>query len=224
MLTVSQAGNILVTTEDAPAGGRYPTNRWQAGEVVLEHRRLTIPPTATDGSAAVILRVGERGLELGQVEIATGERIFAPPPMAHEVHARFGDGSGESGRAVAELLGYDLASGPYTSGQSILITLYWHALERAASADYTIFTHILAADGHLVGQHDGPPAGGTRPTPGWIPGEVIADWHEMTFREAYIGPARVEVGLYDAVTGKRVPAEGGETFVLLPTMLTILEH
>jgi len=224
MLTVSQAGNILVTTEDAPAGGRYPTNRWQAGEVVLEHRRLTIPPTATDGSAAVILRVGERGLELGQVEIATGERIFAPPPMAHEVHARFGDGSGESGRAVAELLGYDLASGPYTSGQSILITLYWHALERAASADYTIFTHILAADGHLVGQHDGPPAGGTRPTPGWIPGEVIADWHEMTFREAYTGPARVEVGLYDPVTGKRVPAEGGETFVLLPTMLTILEH
>jgi hypothetical protein len=144
--------------------------------------------------------------------------------MAHEVHARFSDGSGEPGRAVAELLGYELAPGPYSASQPITITLYWRALEGATSADYTIFTHILAADGHVVGQHDGPPAGGTRPTPGWIPGEVVTDLHTMSFREPYTGPARIEVGLYDPATMERATVEGGGTFVLLPTTLTILEH
>jgi hypothetical protein len=46
----------------------------------------------------------------------------------------------------------------------------------------------------------------------------------MTFREPYAGPARIEVGLYDPVTLERVPTEEGETFILLPTTLTILER
>jgi len=223
-LTLSQAGHTLVTVADAPAGGRYPTDRWLAGEVVLEHRRLTIPPTAADGPATVALELGDRRAILGSVEIAAREHVFTPPPMAHAVNVRFGD--------VAELLGYDLASNTYTPDQSIPLTLYWRALEGpalslskgAAGTDYAVFTHLLAADGHLVAQHDGPPAGGTRPTPGWLPDEVIVDRHEMTFREPYVGPARIEVGLYDPATLERVTTERGETFVLLPTSLTILEH
>jgi len=46
----------------------------------------------------------------------------------------------------------------------------------------------------------------------------------MTFREPYVGTARVEVGLYDPDTMERVPVEGGKTFTLLPTMLTISER
>lgn len=214
-LILSQASNILATAEDAPAGGRYPTDRWRAGEVVLEHRCLTVPPTAADGPATVALVLGERCVVLGNVEIAAGEHVFTPPPMAYEmeVPVRFGD--------VAELLGYDLAPGPYTSDRSIPITLYWRALEGATSADYTVFTHLLAADGHLVAQHDGPPAGGTRPTPGWLPGEIITDHHEMTFRESYVGPATIEVGLYDSATLERVVAATGDTSVILPSSLNV---
>jgi len=214
-LALSQAGSTLATVESAPAGGRYPTGRWQAGEVVLEHRRLTVPPTAADGPATVTIRLGNRQAVLGQVTIAAGEHTFAPPPMAHEIHVRFGD--------VAELLGYDLATGPYTADQTVPITLYWQALEGAAAADRTVFTHLLAADGHLVGQHDGPPVAGTRPTTGWLPGEIIVDQHELTFREPYAGPAHIEVGLYDPVTLERVTTTSDETFALLPTPLEILK-
>jgi hypothetical protein len=147
------------------------------------------------------------------VEIAAGEHTFMPPPMAHEFRIRFGD--------VAELLGYDLAPGPYASDHAIPITLYWRALEGAANADYVVFTHLLAAGGHLVAQHDGPPAAGTRPTPGWLPGEVVTDPHEMAFREAYTGPATVEIGLYGAATMERVVAASGESFVVLPSSLDV---
>ena len=221
-LTLSQAGSTLVTVEHAPAGGRYTTDRWQADEVVLEHRSLTIPPTAADGPASVTIELGDRRVVLGSVEIIAGEHLFAPPPLAHEVHVRFGD--------VAELLGYDLPPPPFPpiggKGEGgrekvIPITLYWRALEGAASADYTVFTHILAADGHLVALHDSPPASGTRPTPGWLPGEIITDHHEMAFREAYTGPAVIEVGLYDSATLERVVAATGETFVILPSPLNV---
>ena len=215
-LTLIQGSTTLVAVERAPAGGRYPTDRWEAGEIVLEHRGLTIPPTAADGPATLALDLGACRVILGSVEIAAGEHNFTPPPMAHEVRVRFGD--------VAELLGYDLSPGPYTSDQPVSITLYWRALEGAATADYTVFAHILAADGHLVGQHDGPPAAGGRPTPGWLPGEIIADQHEMAFREPYTGQARIEVGLYDSDTLERVPTESGETFVLLPDELTVSER
>ena len=214
-LTLSQAGHTLVVVEDAPAGGRYPTDRWQAGQVVLEHRCLVVPPTAADGPATVTIELGDRCVVLGSVEIAAGEHLFTPPPMAHEMRVRFGD--------VAELLGYDLIPGPHISDQPISITLYWRALEGAANADYTVFTHVLAAGGHLVAQHDAPPAAGARPTPGWLPGEIITDYHEMAFREAYTGPAVIEVGLYNSATQERVVAATGETSAILPAKPQILD-
>ncbi len=213
-LALDQEGEVIVS-ETAPVGGRYPADRWAAGQTVVEHRRLIVPPEAVDGPAAVVLRIGGARVELGAVEIAAGEHLFEPPPMAHQLGVRFGD--------VAELLGYDLEQAEVTSDEPAVVILYWRALEGAAEADYTVFTHILAADGHLVGQHDGPPAAGTRPTPGWVPGEIIVDRHEMAFREPYTGPARIEVGLYDAATVERVSTESGTTFVLLPATLSVVQ-
>ena len=206
----------LTTAASAPALGRYPTDRWQAGETVLEHRRLVVPATAADGPADVVLTLRDQRLVLGQVEITAEEHVFTPPSIVHPLDIRFGQ--------VARLIGYDLPSQAFTAGEPITLTLYWEALEGAAGNDYTVFTHILDANGHLVGQHDGPPAGGTQPTAGWLPGEIITDLHVMGFRESYAGPARIEVGLYDSATMERVTIEGGETFALLPTVLTILQH
>jgi len=213
-LILEQREETLVAAS-APVGGRYPIDRWAVGQTVVEHRRLIVPPTALDGPALVALDIGDRRVELGQVRIVAGEHLFEPPPMARELRVRFGD--------VAELLGYDLGRTEVTWGEPVTVTLYWRALDGAATADYTVFTHILAADGRLVGQHDGLPAGGTRPTPGWLPGEVIVDRHPMAFREFYVGPARIEVGLYDAATMERVSTTQGETFLLLPTLLTVVE-
>jgi hypothetical protein len=46
----------------------------------------------------------------------------------------------------------------------------------------------------------------------------------MVFRETYTGSVRVEVGLYEANSLDRVIVADGETFVLLPSELTIAEQ
>jgi hypothetical protein len=213
VLILSQANDDLVALEDAPVGGRYPTDRWRAGEVVLDPRRLTIPPDATGGPGTVAVGLDDERVALGSIEIDAEERLYAVPPIEHPVNARFGE--------VAELLGYDLGPRPFISGRPISLTLYWRALSGATSADYAVFTHVLAADGHLVGQHDGRPVAGARPTLGWLAGEVIIDFHPMLFREPYSGPATIEVGLYDPNTLERVPAPGGVDHVVLPSTLDV---
>ncbi len=211
-LTLEQQGEALLT-ESGPVGGLYPIDRWLGRQTIVEHRRLIIPPGASDGPADLILQIGGQRIELGQVEIVAGEHLFEVPPMTHEMGVRFGD--------VAELLGYDLEQTEVAWGEPVTLTLYWRALDGAAQANYTVFTHILAADGRLVGQHDGLPAEGFRPTLGWLPGEIIIDRHAMTFSEPYTGPARVQVGLYDPLTMQRVPAAGGEDSALLPTVVEV---
>ncbi|MGD1992967.1 MAG: glycosyltransferase family 39 protein [Anaerolineae bacterium] len=207
-------GGADLTAVAAPVGGRYPADRWEDGQVVVEHRRLVVPGEAAAGPATVHLRVGEQQVEVGQVGVAAEAHVFELPPVQHELNVRFGD--------VAELVGYDVAHTEVIADQPVTLTLYWRALEGATAANYTVFTHILAADGHLVGQHDGPPAEGRRPTPGWITDEIVVDRHPMAFREAYAGPAQIEVGLYDPETLDRVPTADGSGFTLLPTPLNVL--
>jgi hypothetical protein len=205
--------------ESAPALGRYPTSRWRDGETVVEHRRLVVPLTAVDGPADVTLAVENQRLVLGQVEIDAQEHTFIPPPIAYPLDVQLGQ--------IARLVGYDLpphAIEGISTAEPITLTLYWQALEGTMDVNYTVFTHVLAADGHLVGGHDGPPSGGTRPTLGWIPEEIVTDQHIMTLREPYTGAARIEVGLYDPTTMERVPISSGETFILLPTILTIQDN
>jgi 4-amino-4-deoxy-L-arabinose transferase-like glycosyltransferase len=213
-LTLMQGDGALVALVQA-VGGDYPVNEWQVGQLVVERRRLVIPPDAGDGPATVQLRVGEAEIRVGEIVIAAGEHIFELPLIAYPLRVRFGD--------VAELLGYDLDVSTVTSGEPVPITLYWRALDGANGASYTVFTHILADDGRLVGQHDGLPAGGGRPTPGWVAEEIIVDRHEMTFREPYTGPAQIELGLYDAVTVDRVPTDDGALYIILPVALDVIQ-
>lgn len=70
---------------------------------------------------------------------------------------------------------------------------------------YTVFVHLLGADGQIVAQSDAQPAGGARPTTGWLKGEYVVDQHMLTFnRPDYRGPASLAVGFYDQATGERV--------------------
>ncbi len=140
----------------------------------------------------------------------------AGPMPAHPVGMRLGN--------VAVLVGYDLSATEVRTDQTLGLTLYWQALEGANVSSYWVFTHLLPPEfDRLIGQHDGVPASGTRPTSGWVPGETIVDYHELVFYEAgYAGPARIAVGLYDPTTMARVPVEGGGDYILLPTAITVV--
>ena len=210
---------------------RYPTTEWAGGEVVFEQRELVYPPRV--GQAVLEVEVAGRAVVLEEMELDVSGLAFEAPSMQHQVGVRFGGPSTvlrqaqdtSSGHCFAELLGYDLDRTEATTRETVRLTLYWRAIsEDPLTTSYTVFTHLLSEDRRLVGQHDGIPAGGERPTMSWVPGEVIADVHEMEFTDLeYRGQALIEVGLYDSHTVERVPTVEGSDHLILSSEVMVLE-
>jgi len=79
------------------------------------------------------------------------------------------------------------------------LTLYWQT-SAALHSDYTVFVHSLDFEGKLAGQADGPPLADHYPTSAWRPGEIVQDSRLVPPGQRYL------VGLYDPVSGERLPA------------------
>jgi hypothetical protein len=154
--------------------------------------------------------------------LGSGEATDTPEPTATEVP------SGVSGELnvgfgdVALLASYSLPADTVSPTGTLQLVLYWQALPDVIELDYLVFTHLVSEDGRLIAQHDGQPAGGSRPTSGWSPGETIVDPHPMAFTgEAVQGVARIWVGFYDQTRG-RVLTGTGDDHVEIPTAITVV--
>jgi len=88
--------------------------------------------------------------------------------------------------------------------QHLRARLVWEA-EQPQSVDYTVFVQVLC-QGNILGQHDGPPAGGVLPTTLWRAGDRVVDLHEVTLQAPYNPQTeRIIVGLYNLATMVRLP-------------------
>ncbi|MFH1927766.1 MAG: hypothetical protein ABIK79_06295, partial [Chloroflexota bacterium] len=212
---ICQGDAIIGEDRSAPAGGRYPTTLWSAGEVVLDRRDVEVSPYAKDGPATLEIEIGSRRFHLADLRVKGAEHIYELPAMGHQLGVMFG--------GFAELLGYDLSPQVTTTEEPVALTLYWRVVsDEPPPVAYTIFTHLLNEQGRLVGQHDGPPVWGRRPTTSWVAGEIIVDRHEMVFKDtSHTGVTRVEVGIYDPATLERVVTSSGADHVLLPSEVVV---
>jgi hypothetical protein len=205
-------GNMTLASDDGPPlQGRTPATAspW------LDRRVLHVSGEAQSGPADLMLFWGEEQLLLGRIEVMGFQRHFERPEIESPLDATFG--------GMIRLLGYRLdAPEPLTSGDTVKLTLYWQALTNGnPGTDYTVFAQLLDPTGRLIGQHDGIPAYGIRPTSGWLTGEFIIDEHPMVFREPYTGEAQVQVGLYNPLTFERLLAQDGSDAVVLPLELMV---
>jgi mannosyltransferase len=91
-----------------------------------------------------------------------------------------------------------------SAGKKLPLTLVWQAVGRVEK-DYTVFVHVVDADGRLWAQWDNPPVGGTYPTGQWSVGESVFDPYTIPLGEQ-MPPGRygVLVGLYEPVSGLRL--------------------
>ena len=107
------------------------------------------------------------------------------------------------------LLGYEVG---YTEADgAVELVLYW-AMEEYVWRDYTVFTHVLDDEGNMVGQKDNQPVGGMLPTSVWRTDKVVRDEYEISLEIGTVsGEYWIEVGMYDAVSGERLPASGEGT-------------
>lgn len=209
-----QSGYPMLDQQDKEAPGYHPLTEWTPGHLYQDTYELHIPAG---------LSPAEYQLEIGWWEPATGrrlvprivgsadalavsrtgsllvfERAFRPPHVQHPLQARLGEG--------ARLLGYALSPEQAMAGDTVRLTLYWRAVA-PMEASYTVFTHILDASGMMRAGHDGIPVCDQRPTHGWLVGEVLVDEHDIVLpADAAQGRYSIEVGMYEAATGVRVPA------------------
>lgn len=63
---VDSNGQLLGQADGHPVGGSFPTSRWRAGDVIVDHHRLEIDPTAAQG---------EYRLQAGMYLLSTMERL-----------------------------------------------------------------------------------------------------------------------------------------------------
>jgi hypothetical protein len=204
---LGQAGvtHLVVHPDEAPLD-RYrwdQEDRWEAA------RATTLVPLGRFGADELYLIDSQADRLLTQ----SGES--ARVPRAQDLvleRVRFVPLSGD---AELWLLGYRQPAGLEVSlgdnappaGASTTheprLTLYW-LTSSALDADYTIFVHSLGPEGTLLGQADGPPVGGHYPTSVWLPGEVVQDSRLVLPGSVYL------VGLYDPLSGQRLPAFAGD--------------
>jgi hypothetical protein len=186
----------------------YPLAEWRPGDRLRSETILRLPAGLASGAYTWQIRWGGRQINAGSLGIMAPERIFSPPPVELALNEAFGD--------LATLLGVNFTPAPalLRPSEPLDLTLVWRA-ERETATDYHVFVHLIDADGDILTQSDGEPAEWTRPTTGWLPGEIILDHHSLALPAGTVGPLWLRVGLYDAEGGQRLPTANGE-FVLIP--------
>jgi hypothetical protein len=190
----------------------YPIGQWANGETVIDRLKIDYPPVR--GPVTVQIGQGDQWTTLATLQLEESLIMFNPPPMQHAQAAQFDD--------IAELLGYDLKSDSLSVTRPLNLKLYWRALNsEPITTPYTVFTQILAPDGHLVAQHDAPPE---PPTTHWVPGQIVPDSHMLNVVDpAYRGPATLIVGWYNSASIERVPVRVGGDFMTLSAPVRVEE-
>jgi mannosyltransferase len=199
-----QAGQVWGQVRERPVANTYPTTLWQKGEVLRDHYELPLSAETPAGqyqlTVGLIDAANDRLIDevaLASLTVEGRSRLFQIPPIQHRLSANLG--------GQVELLGYDLESNELRAGEAMHLTLYWQALDKM-EVSYTVFVHLINKGNRIWGQRDSVPSNGTLPTMGWIKGEIVADEYEFTVKpDTPPGKYLIEVGMYDAQTGRRLP-------------------
>jgi hypothetical protein len=191
----------------------------QPGDICRSQHRLTLPATLESGSYVwTVGRAGDLdapGHPIGELSVAAPPHVYAAPPLELALDRSLG--------GVATLLGasFDPTPAELTAGSRLTVTLVWRA-EATPSVSYHVFLHLLDDRGRLVAQSDGVPVGWTRPTTGWLPGEVIVDRRILDIPpQAPPGGYLLAAGLYVPGGDRLVTPEGDDAVQL--TSLTLAE-
>lgn len=204
-LRLAQADRVWAETGSPLFERDYPITQWAVGETVIDRLKMDYPPVR--GPLELQIGQGDHWTTLTTLHLDESAMKFDLSSMQHaQSAAQFGD--------FAELVGYDLKAASLAVDRPLDVTLYWRATNtEPLTIPYTVFTQILAPDGHLVAQHDAPP---NPPTTRWVPGQIVPDPHQVTVVDpAYRGPATLIVGWYNSASVQRVPVTTGGDYVTL---------
>jgi hypothetical protein len=176
-------------------GGTYPAGLWPAGEVIADHLGVRlIDNTVTPTQVTLNLKLAG---ETVSVDVGTIKMEPAEWPARSEVPLAQIDG--------IELSGAELDTTAVSQGKGVTVNLRWQ-VTAAPGRDLTTFVHLGDPTQQPLSQADGPPLAGDYPTHLWSAGEVIDDSYWLVIpSDLPAGRYPIHVGLYDPVTGVRLP-------------------
>ncbi len=209
-------GKSIGRWEAFPGGGLYPTRLWQPSEIIEDQYRI---PVSLDA----------RGPNVGKIEVGLFRRVPLETLVARDprgnivtpIVARFkiaGQSKVQIENPIDYKFGASIALAGYSFPQSIApgstlnVKLFWRAL-KIIDEDYTVFVHLVDANGKIIAQKDAPPQNGAYPTSFWETGEIIEDDYALTIpHDATPGNYRIVIGLYH--DGNRLPTRDGDHIAL----------
>lgn len=170
--------------------GRYPASLWTGDGVVVEEVAVQLlPGTAVPSQGRLFVKLLD---EAGQVEI--GQLNLRPsqwPAVEETAVAQFGDG--------LSLLPVQVT----VEGDVLRVRLRWQ-VTAVGLPDLTRFVHVGVAGQAPLAQADGSPLAGDYPTTWWQAGDLIDEELLLTLPVEAAGQP-IHIGLYDPVTGVRLP-------------------
>lgn len=192
-------GSAITGIHDWPLRGTYRVRAWTPGETMPLSYSLLVPDDAPPGAYRLVAGVFDV-IRQKRMLSATGEdiatvgtfKIALPPGTSTPDHRLDADFSG-----LIQLFGYTLTS----TEEGLSITLFWRAKD-TPDADYTVFLHVVDANGNIIAQADAQPFGGQYPTSIWSPGESVVDEWVIPVPA---GEYRIFLGLYLLDTLERLP-------------------
>jgi hypothetical protein len=175
------------------------------GEHVRVQTDLQLPPGADGKHTLVVIVPGEAPEVLDSIE-AEALALPTPETIPHPVEYTLG--------AAVRLVGYDLLQERLVPGETFPVTLFWSSAG-LIEQDYKVFVHLVGAEfnpdlGNLLwGQVDRLPLEGVVPMTAWEPGVVVPDTYELPVDpDTPPGAYRLVVGMYDGLSGARLPVSG----------------
>jgi hypothetical protein len=212
LIVLTPSGDLIGQRDSYPGLGTFPTSQWHPGEAIADRYWVRIQPRT---SPPTIGRLGVSLYHLPTMEYLVPsqggqpiEQVFLEPvrivPWQAQEYAISRPVRFNLANRI-DLIGYDLDETEARPREVIHITLYWQARE-TMDRDYTVFTHIIDGEDYIWAQDDDQPLNGNYPTSFWDPGEMVQDQYEMTLpAEIPMGEYEIEVGVYLASTGERLP-------------------
>ena len=177
---------------------RYPSSNWRLGEVIHEKYELPIPADMAAGQYTLTVQpltaagiLSDSPVTLASLAVVATDRLFQlPATIGTPLAIQFGSN--------IYLRGID---GPVVADDGLHLTLYWQT-DQSPPDLYTVFIHVLAADGTTIVQADQWPDG--RPTNTLAAQEVVIDKYTIPL-PADSQPYQLAIGLYTAHNGLRLP-------------------
>jgi hypothetical protein len=167
--------------------------------------RSDVPIPVTQATPSGEYAVLSGAVRLATITVTHSDPLWREQDVPHPLKTDLGDS--------IELLGYAVEPSQPHPGDSVVVDLYWRARAPIQTA-YTVFAQIVgpfnpASNNPVWGQQDNPPVSGAFSTTDWPVGMIVRDRHTLRLDPA-APPAdySIIVGLYNPLTGERLPIPG----------------